>query len=429
MAYFYVKNSLGTRTTGGGLTKQTGSFTTLGASNVYATIAAAITDGAGAGDFICVSDAHTYTHSTHLTDYGSASGVYLYIVSVDDSNCDAYAKAAAAQEGTSGANDIYLGGRSSIHGMYYDSGDNIYVSGGSFPSLVANNCTFELNTGFFTSATVDGTSFELHNCEIKGLSTSYFRPTLGGHMRMYGGSVTGFVNQLTSGGFYNGGAKAEFVGVDLSSISGTLISGAGGDEADDLIEIIISGCKLHSSVTLVGETPSRPSHHIRITNSAATSAEAEYQFHAETLGGAVDEETSIYRDASTPFPVYGLPTSLKCATNADATKATPFWFDFPTRYAELSSATSDQITVYLYTDTQLYDSDVWIEAVYPDDTNKHLYNFQSTRHTDIMDTNGTELTTNTEAWTGTAMTYKYQVDRNSHDVQVSGDDGHRSRGQ
>jgi hypothetical protein len=175
------------------------------------------------------------------------------------------------------------------------------------------------------------------------------------------------------------------------------------------MEFEFIGCKLNASLTgFWEETKEHLNHRIKVANSSSTSAGAEYQYHEGGYGGEVDEDTSIYRDGSTAFPS-ATKISLKCVTNADATPASPFWFDFPTRYAKLSDATSDQITVYLYTDTQLYDSDVWIEAVYPDDTTKQLYNYQSTRHTDIMDTNGTELTTNTEAWTGTAKTYKYQV--------------------
>ena len=129
-AYYYVKSG-GTATGDAGryTTQQTGSFADLGAANYYATIDAALdalTPSAG-GDFICVSDIHSYIAGASVTHSPCPAGdtIPLTIMSVSDTAIDTYAKAAAPQEGTTGSKAIHLNGtvsgRACYEGMFFST--------------------------------------------------------------------------------------------------------------------------------------------------------------------------------------------------------------------------------------------------------------------------------------------------------------------
>jgi len=125
--YFYVKNSLGTRTTGGGLTKQTGTFTALGATNVYATIALALADAAPpvAGDFIVISDADAFSAAA-TTTYTFPDGVF--IISASDTACDTYSR---------GATQTFTGSSTlALNGQFYSKGVSFIAGSGSSGSSI-----------------------------------------------------------------------------------------------------------------------------------------------------------------------------------------------------------------------------------------------------------------------------------------------------
>jgi hypothetical protein len=233
---------------------------------------------------------------------------------------------------------------------------------------------------------------------------------------MHGGGLIsdaggdGLIDSITTQGFIGGGAVIELIGMDLSICDGVLFKDVGGNiAADDIIHITIANCKMHANVTVLNESLRSSGQRVLMTNSAATSAAAEYQYQYTTRGGDVNDETSIYRDNSTAYPS-GQKVSLKCVTDAVASAAFPFAFDFPTRYAELSNTASDTLRIYILSSATLYDSDVWAEVIYADGTNKHEPNYLSTRHDNILDTTGTTLTTNTESWTGRTAENRYHID-------------------
>ena len=426
MAYFYVKNSLGTRTSGGGLTKQTGSFTALGASNVYANITAAITDGATSGDFICVSDAHSYSLFSGIAYVGPTSGDFLYIVSVDDANCDAEKTATAAQEHMTDAFSEFIttSGRLSLHGLWLKTTDDGMRLLAANSQVFAKNLTFENVTASKSSMliTSDGTYFHGVNCTFTGNSGQYIRVAGGSKLTLINCTMSDH-SKLIEGTAQNGGAVIDVIGCDLSDVSSYLVEAMGNAaNTDDGISVTISGCQLNASLTgYVEETLENLNHRITVTNCSGTSAAAEYQFYQAGYGGAAEEQddTGIHRDENIAFPS-GTKISLKCVTDTNATPAAPFWFDFPTRYAELSNTATDTLTVYLASTATLYDSDVWVELIYPDGTNEHIPNYISTRHTDVMDTNGTALTTDSgSTWKNGASDltayneYKIDVDTSS----------------
>jgi hypothetical protein len=413
MAYYYVKNT-GSSTTAGGTTIQSGPFSGLAATAVYASIKDAILYGATSGDFICVSDIHSNLAGETFTYIGPVGGAaFLYMVSVDDTACDTYKKATAAQEGSNvSTNNVNWNGRISSFGLWWYSDQGL--AAGVSASAYFNNCTIEVNdNGSYFGCIGDGGYISFKNGAFIG----------GGYMSASGGSVVevigGTVDTIASvvgGGFTAGGGTMKFFGVDLSTAASYLVAVVGSSDGDDAMNVEFSRCKLHADVAVLQETLIGPRMRVTVTNSTSVSAEAEYQYSVVSFGAQVEDIDTIYRAGSTAFPS-GQKTSLKCTTLSTCATASPFWFDCPTRYAELSNTASDTLRVYLQSAVVLYDSDVWLEATYPDGTTKQLPHYVNTRHTEILDTNGTPLGTNTQAWVG-ALAYKYHID-----IDTSGNAG------
>ena len=156
MAYYYVKNT-GSSTTSGGTTKQSGAFSGLAATAVYSSIADAITYGAGSGDFVCVSDIHTESPADSVFT-GPTSGAVLTVVGVDDSNCDTEALAASAQFTPS--DDVLFTNRLAIYSINTFAVDDTAVTPGSTVRIVRSK--IQGGAGSFLSACYgDGTLGEV----------------------------------------------------------------------------------------------------------------------------------------------------------------------------------------------------------------------------------------------------------------------------
>ena len=417
MAYYYVKNGLtGTGDQGRYASKQTGAFptTTGGYPTILATFSA--TTPPASGDFICVSDSHTNTSGPAGTWAGPTGNTDapIVIISVADANCDQHSAGASEEAAAGGGANTPIEGLITTVGLDITSGNHILVTSMGF-TFINGNMGFW--GGDLLYPTDDGVKIELINSNLTCINLAtqpmlaFDSPTV---FSMRGGSIIstaggdGFVDSLTAQSFGLGGSVVSFVGVDLSIVDTILFKDVGQSLiVDDKAIIEVIGCKLHANVVALNEPLRSSGQSLLMTNSAATSGAAEYQYQYTTRGGDVNDETSIYRDSSTAFPS-GEKTSLKCVSLAEASIGTPFFFDFPTRFADLSL--SGTLRIYLQSNTQLYDSDVWAEVIYADGTNGHQPNYLSTRHDNLLDTNGTELSTNTQAWSGTAQTYQYHID-------------------
>lgn len=424
MSYFYVKNSLGTRTTGGGLTQQTGSFTTLGAASVYAKIEDAITDGAGAGDFIMCSDAHDYDSSSTAITYSlsSATASAVYIISVADANCDQYS-AGATERITGGVSDMTFNGNSVAWGMTFRTNDWLIFGTSNTANIFYYSILQSPND--VTSCTADGKCIVCIDTTMEWGDTAGSRIQLSGGstLIMHGGKIynptPGTPPYITQQGFQSGGGHIYLYGVDLSGIDTTLIADAGAGSADNGIEIFIDRCQLNASVAFSNENFYLPNQRMLITRSSSSSAAAEYQYHFKAPHGTVDDDTSFYRDGSTAFPDSSQKISLKCQTLSTASREMPFVFDYPLIYAPLSSTATDVLTLYILCSATLTDADVSAELLYPDGTNKNVSN-RVESVTDAFDPlrTGSTLSTNTESWTGRTTENRYQVQ-----LDTSGDAG------
>lgn len=415
MAYYYVKSG-GTKTTGS-TTKQTGTFAALGSANYYDNIGAVLSGNTiASGDFICVASDHTHNYgaTTTLSGPDDWANQAATIVSVDVSNCESELSG-AAEECTGSIYDLYLEGMWHLRSMALESDRNTYIGVGL---VIAQGCTFTTNSAGFFIRTRDGTSFLARDCAFihtTAHANNWIHLGDRAVVTLVGGSVNGGATASYAVYTLNGRASRFYAyGVDLSTYQNTLVQ-ARGDINYSGADVRIFGCQLHSSVTFSDATSSHYyDQRLLISNSSATSAEAEYQCHISARGNEVNDETGIYRNESTAFPS-GQKISLKCATTSSVGKSEPFWFDFPTRYAALSSTSTDNVTVYLTSNTQLYDSDVWVELLAPDGTNKHTYNLLTTLHGNVLDANGTELATDSGSdWrngaSASTLTYEYKID-------------------
>jgi hypothetical protein len=416
MAWFYVKQSLGTRTTGGGYgSQQTGTFAALGAANVYATITDAISDGAGSGDYINVSDAHSYSTSSAITYTGptTTNAAALIIVTVEDANCDTETTASAYQEWvTGGTNDITINGFIHWRGVYLKSDDDITQSTETgLVSFVGGDMELTgAGDGINMTSSTDSGYLQLKDTTITGDAGSIIAVSRGGLIEMDNVTTVGITG--SSGLFFGhtaGGSSIYAKGCDFSTVTGTLIAQFGDGAQRDTTNIYIQGCRIGSGCVITDTANTvKPGLSCTVTNTSDTSAGAEYQYYHQSWGGQVEDDTAFYRDGSTAFPS-GQKVSYKCVTNANCFPGKAFVFDLPTRFAELSNAASDVLTIHLLSATSLNDDDVWLELSYPDGTNKHLYNRLSTEPASIFST-PTGLTTTTEAWTGRTTENRYKID-------------------
>jgi len=139
----------------------------------------------------------------------------------------------------------------------------------------------------------------------------------------------------------------------------------------------------------VEETFQSAGQYFLATNCSDVSDEAEYQFFQKTMAGVVqdsgDDGTSgnIYRAESTAFS-NGNKVSFKCQTDADCSSGFPLVFDMQARFADLTAAGEDQITVYIASASALTKETTWIEVSYPDATNKQTWETITSRPADIV---------------------------------------------
>lgn len=433
MAFFYIKDD-GTASGDSGryTTKQTGTFAALGTANYYGTVAAALsaTTSPTNGDFILLSDLHDQSSGSNIALSGvtGLTGLPLKYQTVDDANIDQSAEATAAQITTTGGGDIDIGGanqRVSISGVYMKTDDDIRLTA-SNTFLIAHNCTFEA-TGSSDIAldmkSQDGTYAELHDCTIiiGGSGGNAFEITRGGQLKMIGGIVTrtsGTILRLIRNSSFSGGMTASFTGVDLVKVADYILAETGNNAGDDMINLELVSCELSSTlIDYSEELLYGPNKEIRVYNSTSSSSAAEYQFHINRDQHIAEDDTAFFRDNSIAF-TGGQKVSIKVVTAAHADRLFPFWFNLPSRYIKLSSASTDTLRLYLLSsDSGLTDQDVWAELIYPDGTNKQTPNLLTTVNSDPLAA-GTALTANSDAWTGRTSETRYQID-----LDTSGDPG------
>ncbi len=430
MAFYYVKSG-GTATgdAGRAATGRTGSFASMGASAYYDNISDGITvptTSPVAGDSLYVSDAHSHSYSSDPTITGEDTIGAVKVISVSDTNADAYSAGASESRGSGG--DILLAEGLYFSGISFTLGDDLTL-------LTDARVTFEDFTHTFEGSVSrlnpngDGSSLIMKN----GVINTTLGSAWGSVILLTNGCFVHFVNvsitetngitNLFEQGFNSGGGTALFEGCDFSVITGTILASIGSNtQADDLINVELHGCKLNASVSAADETFAKESQKISLFNSSSNSDAAEYQFFQRSFGGDLEDQddSGIHRDESTAFPS-GTKVSVKVTTNSVTAIENPFTFDLPARFAALSSASTDTIRIYFAVSnaTTLTDINCWAELVYPDGTNKQTFNYITNRNTNIIDASPTTHTddSGSSTWldgvSGLASHNEYRMDLDS----------------
>jgi len=388
MAFYYVKSG-GTAAGDNGrtTTKRTGAFGAV--TTYYTSVRDALTTPTTppvAGDIILVSHLHNFDNAASAyTPVFPISGTPVQVISVDDAAQDS-SKSGALEQANS---LIRFDGKSSHYGITYDTSTSV-GSNASNSSSSYLGCTFNLTTSSDNlNVSGDGCYMNLTDCTVHSLSTSTGLAFSGGAvMEIFGGAFTSSstVASLIQSSSGSGGGALDICGTDLSVITGFLLSKHGSSHTtDDNLNIVINGCKLNASVGFVEETLANLGTSILVTNSSSTSVGAEYQYYYEDyFGSAQDQDDSgIHRFESTSFSS-GTKVSINATTKSTTSIGSSFTLDFPSIFANLSNASTDTIRIYFASTTALTDNDVWAELVYPDGTNKHLYNYLSNQSANVL---------------------------------------------
>jgi len=415
MAYYYVKHT-GSSTTAGGTTKKTGPFSGLVATAVYGSITNAITYGAGSGDIICVSDAHSLDHgSSTKTWAGPTSGKPLRTQTVDDGACENSAVASVFQEKITSGYDLRLSGRHNLCGLYLDiAGDVEFVNDAT--NVRTEDCHIIATAGLMFRGTSPAGYRNTFTPINTTLDASTLNFAIGNKLQMVGGAWTA-TSLFDTNKYYT--ILARLDGVDLSSLTGQIVNNYGGGTSDGMIDVELHNCKMNSGFSVANETFTKEGQRVSVYGSSSSSAGAGYQFLIEAVGGKVEDQddSGIHRDDSVAFPS-GTKVSASCLTDTNASLAMPFWFKLPARTALLSAASTDTIRVFLTSETPLDDTDVWVNLLHADKTNKHTQIFLTTQNAERMTvaSAGTALDTDSSStWKDGASAiagsfYKYYID-------------------
>jgi len=398
MAFYYVRDD-GTATgdAGRATTARTGTFAAMGVSAFYASNVAAMaaTTTPTNGDQVRISSAHNHTQASSIDISGPNSGTALVFINVDDANAEKYLPG-GIERATGVNNDIIYREQVSLIGFGNLQADDNFSIGGTAANayLEDTKITSAGSADFIQLVSLDG-SVVLVNCELamNNANVTLVGSVDGSFFKMYGGSVT-----TTSGGvtlLFAANVIAreiELLGVDLDAITGHIWS-HGANANDQTVTFKMKGCRLNSSLTgFNAETPISRNTRFLAVNCADTSAAAEFQYFQETFEGIVQDQddTGIFREESTPYPS-GTKISLDVTTNANCSIGDPLWFDAPTRFAELATASTDTLRIYFASTATLTDTEVWAEVSNPDGTNQQIYNLYSNRNSDFLAA-GTEFT-------------------------------------
>jgi len=418
--YFYARTHAdGTGTAGGGVggvysSQQTGDWDTIFSTTAeyYASMEDCYTATTPpvAGDLILLSDIHDVTDGGDIS-VGVTGNIYAYVVSVDDTDM-AVAKAGATER-TGAGGDLTVGAankRQKHYGMTFEIGDDVYFAWEN-AALSFDTCSINLDSSGDRLYILGDRGYQEYiNCIIAWAlgTTSAAIVGRGGSRFVFVGSTftatTGTLNDFIGDNITatNGGFSAYAVGCNLSDFTGYLVGDVGDAIGDGQFFVRIDKCTLGGSLTgLVEVDFIHPSNSVLITNSAATSAAAEYQYFYKDWCGTVQDESSagIHRNESTAF-TDGEKISFECITNTNVSRFNPLVFDAPSRFAELATASTDTIRIYfaVVNTTTLTDNDIWAEVIYPDGTNKHVFNLTSNANSDPLAAGTTHTTDLGSTW-------------------------------
>ena len=410
MANFYYIKLGGTAATSSdagrvATTRSTGSFAAKGVANYWDTLVDMLTATTppAPGDYIFFSHLHLKTYLIS-TVYNFFPGVYM--VSVDDANCDQYLK---------GAKEVVDNGGTTLTMIW----DFLAADEGQFLSMAG----LDFRSEHLLTTKDDGQYYWLDDC-VLGIGTggasnaSWNIPDAGMNIRLLNTElVFSHLNQfiqiyrnsniimdrcfgsgtLVANLFSNNvvGQSGIVRNTDLSTIMAATSNFIGAQViSNDSIDWVIERCKLPTNMTLINGTPPYIGHRVKVVQSGS----ADDYYHFEMVERFVDsiQDRVTYLNA-TYDGVNGYST--KITTTDDINPFNPYKYLLATLPGQ-DLTVAKTVTVELTSDAGLTDQDISIELVTQDVTDQALGDVITSNTTTDKLAAGTNLVTaGTGTWT------------------------------
>jgi hypothetical protein len=397
-SYWPLKNG-GTRTSGAETTLPTGSFGAQPTSFYYNSIRDIVTAAGSLGPnaVIIASDLHSEASSGDI-QVTAGDAAYALWQCVKDTEMS---------ESSTGAYIESTTGRIRFNGTHVVRGFTLrgVLALEILPNdgVLAENVIVEGTNGNFGQLTIGGSggncSFRAYGCTFRNLgvqdnSSVHFRPFHNADIEVYNSTFEGS-DHVTKGFFDNYGAKVHIFDSDLSEVADAIFDEIGASlSQDDRIDLLVDGCTLNPTATLVSEQFFMQDTKAVMTRSSAVASEASYQFEQVTPGGNVNDETTIYREESVPDSASNTKVSLEAVpvniTNAHRYLSFPLYAD----YLDLSDSSTNLATIYFVSTATLDDVQVWAELSFASSADAKEFITLSNRNEDVL-TTGTTHTTDT----------------------------------
>lgn len=377
MAFYYVKNggTAGATDNGRATVKRTGTFAAMGVANYYDNIETCIEDATtrpANGDFILASSLHDKTYTADSTVNEGGDNIYT-VVCVDDANAENQSTGAIERTSGSTIDITYQDSMVASNMEYQLTGDFQFTAQDSLGAFY--NCKWTLGSNPITYKV--GSEIKFVDCEVDATSdlTIPFifleSSTADCVVEIFGGAFNGTDSLINTS--FIATFRALIVGIDLSSITGTLVTETQG--SDPGINLTLKGCKLNASLSsFYNRDLINRNQVIRVVNSSSSSATAEYQYYLEKYNGIAQDNDSIFRDQSQPYLDSNQKVSIGVVTNGACNSGSPFILDFEGRFSNLASGGSDTVRIFFTSTTALTDSKVWAQVTYPDGTIHNQFN-------------------------------------------------------
>lgn len=290
---------------------------------------------------------------------------------------------------TNNPNDVAFQGKSSMVGIYLDSGDDIILNSLAGGDAVLELCKFQANDDirFASGEITHSTKTHLLNCELLIDTTGRFAVSRT-HLVMRGGSITSSV-AMTDTSLFHAGAEGTIL--DLSSVDMSGVYANTGLIKSDLdrSNIVLKRCKLWTGFNI--PTPLHPTAGTIKCHSCDT-GDGYWYFHEVSYYGAVTQATNCYLNA-TYDGTNGF--SAKMVSSANSEEYTePLRFKLCDVYADANST----FTVEIIGTATLQNDEFWVEIESNDATDEAFGDIVDTRPATIL-TAPANLTTSTAAWT------------------------------
>lgn len=339
---------------------------TAPAARIYPIIVTG-TPFSAAGDSIYVSSDHAETSSANTT-LAAAAGAFAQTIILSVTKAGSVPPVAAditsgASIACTGATALtFTGGGTYWQGITFSTGSGSSLASLAFSSSGSqyfNNCAFILNTTNSGAPINIGTSSRLvwNNCTV---TFGHASQNIGSQGRFEWYNTTSAILGTTPTTLFGSTANFSYIhchGVDLSAL------GSGKNLCDGsspgLGTVILSFCKLGSSVTVRQNTPTQPcSDLVTLTNCDSGNTGYRNEWYSAT--GAITPEITITRTNGATDGVQKV--SHKYVSNANTTLSDPL--EGPPIYKWNTVTSSQTATIEFISSASLNNNDIFVELEY-----------------------------------------------------------------